>query len=278
MDFTAFLDQIHPAFYGVIFGSFLTIIGVVLTNRSNTKRLRLQHEHERDLRNKERDLNMRRQVYMDAMESISTGITAISRFSDLDESPDALMQSYASSSSKESRVMIVGTNETIQALASFNVELNGAFLRLSSKREKFDAIHKRNQQLEDEIDLIDQRMDEIYALRSENSKIAESAMDGQNIPSEYHILEEKRTSLQEEYEVLSSQLVPLIQNLVRDSIDELGRLNQLLVPIVACMRAELELPFDEAFYTTVLSNGHEKLNKHLASFFENYDSEKPDNP
>ncbi len=278
MDFTAFLDQIHPAFYGVIFGSFLTIIGVVLTNRSNTKRLRLQHEHERDLRNKERDLNMRRQVYMDAMESISAGITAISRFSDLHESPDALMQSYSNSSSKESRVMIVGTNETIQALASFNVELNGAFLRLSSKRENFDAIHQRNQQLEKEIEHIDQRLDEISAQGSENSEFTERALDSKKIQSEGRTLEEKRTKLKEEYDVLSSQLVPLIQNLVRESIDELGRLNQLLVPIVACMRAELELPFDEAFYTRVLSSGHEKLNQHLASFFENYDSEKPENP
>jgi hypothetical protein len=277
MDFTAFLDQIHPAFYGVIFGSFLTIIGVVLTNRSNTKRLRLQHEHERDLRNKERDLNMRRQVYMDAMEAISAGITAISRFSDLHESPDSLMQSYSSLSSKESRVMIVGTNETIQALASFNVELNGAFLRLSSEREKFDAIRKRNQQLEDELDHIDQRMDEVYSLRSENSEIVESVIDGKSIPADYHILKEKQTRLQEEYEVLSDQLVPLIQNLVSNSIAEVGRLNQLLVPIVACMRAELELPFDEAFYTSVLSKGHEKLNNHLASFFENFDSGQPDN-
>lgn len=34
---------------------------------------------------------MRRAIYMDAMEAISAGITAISRFSELNETPEALM-------------------------------------------------------------------------------------------------------------------------------------------------------------------------------------------
>lgn len=59
MNFLPLIENIPPAFYGVLIGSLLTIIGAVLTNISNTKRLRLQHEHERELRNKERDLNMR---------------------------------------------------------------------------------------------------------------------------------------------------------------------------------------------------------------------------
>ena len=132
--------------WGLI-GSFLTIIGVVLTNISNTKQLHIQHEHERQLRNNERDLNMRCEVYMDAMEAISAGITAISRFSGLNETPEALIKSYPSLSAKVSKVSIVGQNETIEALAYFQLELNAAFLRLGVKRDKFDADLRSDQNI-----------------------------------------------------------------------------------------------------------------------------------
>jgi len=278
LDFIALINQIPPALYGIMLGSFLTILGVILTNISNTKRLKLQHEHERKLRNKERDLSMRREVYMDAMEAISAGITAISRFSDLHESPEALMQSYSSMSSKESRVMIVGTNDTVKALANFNVELNGAFLRLSAKRETFDAIHQKTQQTEREIEKISNQLEQIYRKQSDRETVVDVEKKDHPLTSEYANLEQQRLNLQKEFESLNNQLIPLIQNLVKDSIVEVGSLNQHLVPIVACMRAELELPFDEAFYTRVLGKGHEKLNEHLASFFEGYDTGAPDNP
>ena len=87
MDIMSFIEIIPTALYGIIIGSFLTIIGVVLTNASNTKRLRLQYEHEQKLANKARDLNLRRDVYMQAMEAISAGLVAVGRFSELQISP-----------------------------------------------------------------------------------------------------------------------------------------------------------------------------------------------
>jgi len=152
MTIISFIENIPPAFYGVLIGSMLTIIGVVLTNLSNTNQLRLQYEHERQLQNKERDLNMRREIYMDAMEGISAGITAVSRFAELNETPEALMKSFTSLSANVCKVTIVGQNETIEALANFQLELNGAFLRVSAKRDQFDAYLRQSRGLEDAID------------------------------------------------------------------------------------------------------------------------------
>ena len=92
MNILFIFTNMPSAFYGVIIGSMLTIIGVVLTNISNTRWLRLQHDYDRDVRNKERDPNMRRKIYMDAKEAISAGITAISRFAEINETPEVLMK------------------------------------------------------------------------------------------------------------------------------------------------------------------------------------------
>jgi hypothetical protein len=46
MGFLGFLEEISPTVLGIVSrmaGSFFTVIGVILTNASNTKRLRLQN-------------------------------------------------------------------------------------------------------------------------------------------------------------------------------------------------------------------------------------------
>lgn len=107
--------------------------------------------------NKERDLNMRREIYMDAMEAI----TAISRFNELSETPEALMQSYSSLSAKLGKVTIVWQNETIEALANFQLEVNGAFLRMSAKRDKFDKMLQHSQEIEAEIQTVREQLNHL---------------------------------------------------------------------------------------------------------------------
>jgi hypothetical protein len=48
---------------GVVIGSVFTLTGVVQTNRTNLKNLRIQLEHDREQKAKERVLSMRRDVY-----------------------------------------------------------------------------------------------------------------------------------------------------------------------------------------------------------------------
>jgi hypothetical protein len=74
MSFFGFLDEMSPTLLGIVLGSLLTIVGVILTDASNTKRLRLQHEHERALESKERDASLRRETYLEA---ISAGMVAV---------------------------------------------------------------------------------------------------------------------------------------------------------------------------------------------------------
>ena len=92
MDFVALIASIPATFWGVIIGSLFTVIGVTITNTSNTRRLRLQHEHERELNTHNRDLNMRREVYLGAFEAIATGMSMVGNFSELEVPFQELMR------------------------------------------------------------------------------------------------------------------------------------------------------------------------------------------
>jgi len=274
MDLLTFLENIPPAFTGVIVGSFLTIIGVVLTNMSNTKRLRIQHEHEVKLRNKERDLNMRREIFMDAMEAISAGITAISRFSELSETPETLMQSYSKLTSKLGKVTIVGQNETIEALANFQLEINGAFLRMSAKREKFDRLLQSSQSIETEIKTLNEKIGELNE-KVTRAKLNQESQLNQGFQSEIKQLQDelsKKKSLEEE---IGGQLYQTVAELVKTSMAEVSALNKLIVPLISLMRSELELPFNEEHFAQITERGNAALEEYMNSFFNEYDEEIP---
>jgi len=274
MNLNSIIENIPPAFYGVIIGALLTIIGVLLTNSSNTKRLRIQHEFEREIRNKERDLNLRRDVYMDAMEALSAGITAVSRFSDLHETPESLMQSYSDLSPKVSRVMIIGENETIKELANFSIELNGAFLRLSAKREKFNAIHQQSQVLESRLESAQKELERSTALLIKPMETANPEIVSQKSQEKCDTIEKQITALKAKEEEVGNQLIQMIKDLVQTSMSEVAELNHRLVPLISLVRSELGLPFDEDYYAQIMEQGHQKLGEYLEDFFQHLPDEE----
>jgi hypothetical protein len=269
MSFIAILESIPPALYGVMIGSLLTVIGVTLTNISNTKRLRIQHEHERNLENKARDLNLRRDVYMQAMEAISAGLVAVSRFSELNASSDELMHSYTDLSPKIGKVTIVGKNETIKAVATFNLELTGAFLRLTATREKIKAVVQRIEFLDKEIQATQQQLDNLADSTEEDiEKNMKKTKD--QIQKEYNATNKRLENLKAEYDSFENQFMSMQIDLVQECTSEVAKLDELLVPMIGLMRSELELPFNEKYYAKILKDGHEKQKEYLAEFFKDF--------
>lgn len=49
MDLAGIFEAVPATVWGFLVGSLVTVLGVALTNASNTKRLRLQHAHEREI-------------------------------------------------------------------------------------------------------------------------------------------------------------------------------------------------------------------------------------
>ncbi len=270
----SFVESIPPAFYGIIIGSLLTLIGVALTNISNTKRLRLQHEHEQKLESKARDLNLRRDVYMAAMEAISAGLVAVSRYSDFSVSSDELMKSYTDHSPAIGKISIVGNSQVIKAVATFNLDLTGAFMRLTVRREKYSAILERNMSLTKEIKQLRERIDHLSDQKEEGLSVKLDQRRLSQPKSDRESLDKYLNALRTEHADLNKQIMPLQIDLIRESIKEVAALDQLLVPLIGLMRAELGLSFDEAYYAQILKEGYERQKGFLAAIFHDYQQQE----
>lgn len=264
MDLATLLETVPPTVIGFIIGSIITVIGVVLTNAANTKRLRIQHEHDREMRNRDRDLNLRRDIYLAAMEAISTGIVVVTRFGDLDVPGQDLMLAYTNRSPAIGKVSIVGTGETIKAVATFNQELTGAFLRLTSLREGVEASYRRSEELEAEIQQIsreqEQRAARIAELESADPPDEESL---HTLRAAYETDQARLEALHTENAALSNQVFQATMELTRKSLTEVETLDSLVVPIISAMRSELGLPFDAALYRRIAEESHRKVAEHL---------------
>jgi hypothetical protein len=128
------IEKIPATFWGIVIGSFFTLGGVVLTNRANDRRLREQLRHDRELRNRDRELSLRKDVYMSAAEAIWAGLSAVGRFGDLDIPNNKLTEAYMEKSPAIAKVHVIANEQTVRAQTNLASELNATYMRLFAKR------------------------------------------------------------------------------------------------------------------------------------------------
>jgi len=65
-------------------------------------------------------------------------------------------------------------------------------------------------------------------------------------------------------------------------MQEVAELDTMIVPVVRCVRNELGLPFDDAFYLQLIRAGHEQRAKFFEGFLQESlgtpNAERPDEP
>jgi hypothetical protein len=271
MNIIELIDAIPATLLGFIIGSLLTVLGVILTNAANTKRLRLQHEHEWKLESKERDLNLRRDIYLATMEAIATSIATIGRFGNLNIPSDELELILTNASPAFSKVSVVGQEATIRAVATFSRELTGTFLRLSAKREKLSWLMQRSAVVEQKIAQVLQEQEHTQA-QLDACRIAEPRDERtqEALEKTLALHEQRLETLRAEETELMQQTFPDQMSLVRDSVVESAALDRLLVPLISLIRAELELPLEAESYGRIIEEGHQQVIDYLDAYIQDF--------
>jgi len=81
---TFFLNNIPAVVWSGVVGSFITIVGVLISNQSNTKRLMLQLKHDASENAIERSSELRRAVYLDAAEELTKASSHLASLAQID--------------------------------------------------------------------------------------------------------------------------------------------------------------------------------------------------
>lgn len=162
------------------------------TNRSNTDRLRIQLNHDREIKKQERELTLRKEIYLAAAEAISSGITMVGSIANLNISYDKLMESFSEKSPSIAKVNVIANEDTIKALASFMEELTSGLLRLSHKRIQLNAMQQRINAIQKLIDQATDEQDRMLALMKEYNLVGSSDRRRWEIIQQNYEFERKR--------------------------------------------------------------------------------------
>lgn len=90
----------------------------------------------------EREQNIKKEVYMDALEAITKSLNMIASFSNLSISEEKITSGFSEQAGKIAKVQIVGTKDTVQAVTVFMGEIGTATLHLML--ERMALINRKN--------------------------------------------------------------------------------------------------------------------------------------
>lgn len=127
------LQNIPDVIWSGIIASILTLSGVLISNWSNTKRLRIQLAHDSNEKSKERTSAMRRQVYLGATEELIKIGAILSSLPNRDLNEEIINSEWAKFQSASAQVQLIANPETAALASKVSGMYSWLFLELAEK-------------------------------------------------------------------------------------------------------------------------------------------------
>ena len=268
--FAQLLDKIPATFWGVIFGSFFTLLGSFFTNRANDHRLRLQLQNDRELKNREREMTFRKDTYAAAAEAIAVSMGALSKFSELSFSPKEISETYLEQMPALARVNLVAGEDTIRALVNFGGGFTGAFSRLTQQRM---VLSNLQEQIAGKVALVkgyEKTRDAMVELmRHHNIEGTQNARRFEEIQKNFEFEAGRIATTNQEIQQMKAELSARLFPFVKQCFVENTNVNQLLIPLLVEARKELEISISKEKYAEILHLAYSNQEGHLDEFIQN---------
>ena len=162
-DSQTWLEIIFKGIVPVAIGSLLTLLGVWLQSRSESNRLKIQLQHDAVQREKERQMDLRREVFLGAAETLGKQSEYINLFSKVDFDFWKDQEILKGNIGAGNKVHLIAGIETIEAYARANQCWASALLELSKMRLKIEEVKVELNGQESLIALLSNHRDEALA-------------------------------------------------------------------------------------------------------------------
>lgn len=246
MNIIDWLARVPTTFWAVVAGSFFSLGGVWLSNRNSRKNLQTQLDHDRQVRTVDREMAIRRDIYLAAAEALSAGFIAVERFGDIKLEPDEIVAPFIEKAPAIAKINIVGSIETLKGISAVTSALNAAYMHLHGERIPAQAIKSRygvvSRQLET---LLLNQTRSVEMMKEENFKGRPDGVRWNAIQANFAFESaEIKTQLAEQIELERAMGAEQLR-LTELAMEQMKTLNTVLAPLVCSVRVELGLPIDE---------------------------------
>lgn len=247
---TAIIDagKTAPAVFNMV-AALLAFTGVIITILVQGYRLRRQFAHDRKLKDRDREMALRKEVYLSAAEAISAGVRSLNNFAKTDLSNNDVTEDYLSKASALHKAFVIASPETFAAIDAFTSSLAGSYIKLLVPRQVLLNLIKQQQLHQESIKRNEQERDHTTTLLR-NQNIRQSERDLLNKKLDF--TEIKITGASEQLSALLPEIAEHHIELMRACIDEGAMASRLSIAALVPIRNELEMPLNKDRFDAIL--------------------------
>jgi hypothetical protein len=267
MQIFLYLTKIPDVVWSGLLASALTLAGVMLSNRSNTKRLIKQLSHDSEEKEKDRINLLRKDVYLKAAEEMAKVNGYLGKIPQLDPTKESIGDGLSEFFAVAARLQLVSQPHTSQLAAELVTRYGEILLSLLAKAS---PIHKLNIDISIAGDFYDRNQAEVTRILAEMAQLNES---GQPSPVRFAALERSYESAQhaanyyaEERSEAFVQRGVATREYMIELLNEIRSVSILQMRLAAAIRGELSLTTDIVEYEARLQANFERMEKAIQGF------------
>jgi hypothetical protein len=246
------IKQVPDVVWAAIIASGLTLGGVLLSNRNSRLQQHAALQHDAHQRDREREMSLRREVYIAAAEAISNRCNSIFRLADPAVSFQDLagdQDKYAADSVALAKIDMVGAEVTVQAVNAVSQESGAAFLELMLKRVPLADRQNEIELLKNGIDRLLKEQEQCVELTKQMT------LTGNPDQWAWTVMNNRLESVRTQIEQYMRQRDELSDTQQKESLDlfrlcweRYAAFSRLVPPAILALRDELGLPIDKEAY------------------------------
>jgi len=271
---TEIVLKIPDTVWAAVIASVLTLGGVLLTNRGSNNRLISQLAHDANERENERLMELRKTVYLEAVEAISKNYMIVAQMSDLELADKEIIEVFANSSASINKVNLIGTQKTVCAMSKLSSELSRVYLMLSAKRLPLIKRKTDIKILDNMIEVSSREKDRILKMMKEFN------LQGIKDERQWNVINENYGFENTQSKEFMSERDLLVEGNKKEICDysmkcykSLKEVGTLTANAIAAVREEMNLEFDGESFKELMEklyrNGEECLEEFLGELKAN---------
>lgn len=263
------LSKIPINIWSVALGSIIALVGVLISNRSHIKRLKIQLEHDAELKAIERKTAMRREVYLNSAEELVRASSYLGSLSQIDLAKTNIADGFQDFFASSAKLMLVAEEETGKAVNELVIAYTGLLFKLmidvmpiSEQRNQIDIINEHYNDTQTEIKRILAEMSRQNESGSPDERIFKA------LDSSIKFQQKRAKELTDERNGCWKKINEYTKKFALKIMDEMQAITILQAPAMVSIRKELDIDTNIESYRELIDSSTERVKKQLDNLLD----------
>lgn len=247
----------------------LAITGVLLTIKDQGRRLALQFKNDRRLKDRDREMQTRKDIFLNAVEAFQSGLISLAQYADRDKAIKDVLELFQKNAPAIAKIYVVASQSTIGCVAEVMAGITFAQLKLSFKKAELDKLVSEINITDYLIARDEKERDHVMELNKMNHFNLENDIEKRerlNLMFNFH--RENIDKLLEQKVKQDMSATTLQIELFREARELERSIWPSLISTVAAFRTELELPADVFYLQDLADKSFAKLEPLFTEIFD----------